>query len=294
MTGLTGRGSVEEKVASMAIAVITDSAADLPQALVDEYGIEVVPLEVHLGAETFRDGVDLGTEEFFSRVIAGNLAPKTSQPPLGTFVEVYRRVLTRFQSIIAIHLAGNLSGTYATAELAARSFPSADITVVDSCSVSLGLGLQVIRAARAIRDGLSKENVLRLVEEGKKKAQVLVCLNTLEFLERGGRIGKVTAFLGSLLHLKPLVRVADGQVLPLARSRSRSKAIEDLLANLAPYTERGRVLLGVMHTTAAKEAEELRRRVQDLFGRVEVLVEAGPVLGAHAGPDALAVAIVPE
>ena len=115
---------------------------------------------------------------------------------MGAFVEVYRRVLTRFQSIIAIHLAGDFSGTYAAAELAARSFPGADISVVDSRSVSLGLGLQVIRAARAVRDGLSKENVLHLLEEGRKKAQVLVCLNTLEFLERGGRIGKVTAFLG--------------------------------------------------------------------------------------------------
>ncbi len=276
------------------IGLVTDSAADLPPALAADYGIEVVPLEVRLGSETFRDGIDIGTEEFFRRVQAGNLTPKTSQPPVGVFVQTYRGLLTRCKSIISIHLAGNLSGTYATASLARQALPDADISVIDSCSVSLGLGLQVIRAAKAIRDGLGKESVVRLLEEAKRKVEVLVSLDTLDFLERGGRIGKVASFLGSLLKLKPLIKVADGQVLPVSKTRSRSQALDMVVARLAALAEQGRLMVGVIHTTAAGEAEELRRRLQELVGKVEILVQAGPVLGAHVGPQCLAVAVVPE
>lgn len=278
----------------VAIGLLTDSAADLPISVIDAYGIEVVPLEVRLGSETFRDGVDIGTEEFFRRVQAENLAPKTSQPPVGVFVQAYKTLLTRCKSIISIHLAGDLSGTYAAATMARQSLPDADITLVDSGSVSLGQGLQVLRAAWAIRDGQSKEGVVRLLEEAKKKVEVLISLNTLDFLERGGRIGKVASFLGSLLNLKPLIRVVDGQVLPVSKTRSRNQALDDLVARISQMAERGKLVLGVMHTTAACEAEQLRQRLQELFGRVEMVVEAGPVLGAHAGPQCLAVAVMPE
>lgn len=278
----------------MSIAIVTDSSADLPPSVAAAHGIEVIPLEVRLGAETFRDGIDIGTEEFFRRVIDGNLAPKTSQPAVGVFIETYEKLLSGCKSIISIHLASNLSGTFASASVARQSLPDADITVVDSCSVSLGLGLQVIRAARAIQDGVSKENVVRMLEEAKKKVEVLIALNSLDFLQRGGRIGKVASFLGSVLSLKPLIRVADGQVLPVSKTRSRSQAIEDILSRLATLAERGKLILGVMHTTAAEEAEQLRARIQELFGKVEMVVEVGPVLGAHAGPQCLAVAVLSE
>ncbi|MGE5549862.1 MAG: DegV family protein [Bacteroidota bacterium] len=277
----------------MSIGLVTDSSADLPAAVAAAHEIEVIPLEVRLGAETFRDGLDLSTEEFFRRVSTDSLAPKTSQPPVGVFVQTYRNLLARHESIISIHLAGDLSGTYAAAEVARQSLPGADITIVDSCSVSLGLGLLVVRAARALRDGMSKEKILQLLGDAKERVEVLVALNTLEFLERGGRLGKVAAFLGSLLNLKPLIKVAGGQVLPLVKARSRGQCVDQLLLHLAPLAQRGKLLLGVMHTVAAGEAEELRRRLQDLYGKVEMVVQAGPVLGAHAGPGALAVAVVP-
>ncbi|MGE5530098.1 MAG: DegV family protein [Patescibacteria group bacterium] len=275
------------------IGLVTDSAADLPTDLARANGISVVPLEVRLGTDSFRDG-DLATEEFFRRVRTQNIVPKTSQPPVGAFVQVYQELLSKCKSIISIHIASTLSGTYDAANVARQSLPGADISVVDSRSVSLGLGLLVLRAARAIEKGLAKDAVVRAIEEVKRRIEVLVALDTLDFLERGGRIGKVAAFLGSLLNLKPLVKVVDGQVLPVTKARSRIQALDALLGRLEAFKEQGKVLLGVMHTIAAEEAEQLRRRVQDALGLVEMVVQAGPVLGAHGGPGALAVAVVPE
>lgn len=275
------------------IGLVTDSAADLPTDLARANGISVVPLEVRLGTDSFRDG-DLATEEFFRRVRTQNIVPKTSQPPVGAFVQVYQELLSKCKSIISIHIASTLSGTYDAANVARQSLPGADISVVDSRSVSLGLGLLVLRAARAIEKGLAKDAVVRAIEEVKRRIEVLVALDTLDFLERGGRIGKVAAFLGSLLNLKPLVKVVDGQVLPVTKARSRIQALDALLGRLEAFKEQGKVLLGVMHTVAAEEAEQLRRRVQDALGLVEMVVQAGPVLGAHGGPGALAVAVVPE
>lgn len=278
----------------MSIALVTDSTADLPAVLRERYDISVVPLEVHLGDEMFSDGVDLNDLELFRRVESGGLTPKTSQPPPGAFVRIYRDLLTRAGSVISIHLSSNLSGTYESAMMARESLPQADITVIDSGQISLGLGLQVLRAAETIRGGAGKDSVLRLLNETRNKAELFVSLFTLDYLRRGGRITKVAHLLGSALHFLPLLRVFRGGIAAVAKSRRRDQAISTLIARLAPLAREGRAILGIAHTAAAAEAEELKHRLQSALGHLEILVqEAGPVLGVHVGPGALAVAVLP-
>jgi len=292
---LDGLGCIEnmERVSPLSIGLITDSAADLPVEIAASHGIEVVPLIVHLGSETFHDGVDMSTEDFFARIAAGNLAPKTSQPSVGDFIEIYRKSLAKHHCLISIHLASNLSGTYETAVLAQRALPGEDITVVDARSVSMGLGLQVLQAARALAGGMDKDGVLGQLEASKREVEVLVAMDSLEYLERGGRIGKVSSFLGTLLRIKPLIQILDGQILPLAKTRSREQALEALLDRLEKLAAGGRVvLLSVIHTAAPKEAGELAARIKERVGPVELITEAGQVLGAHAGPRCLGVAVL--
>ncbi len=273
----------------MSIAIVTDSAADLPPALAEAYGVTVVPLEVRLGSDSFRDGLDLTTADFFRRVRAG-VVPTTSQPPLGTFARVYRDLLTRHESIISIHIASEFSGTFDAAKLARQSLPVADISVVDSGSFTLGLGLQVIRAAQALRAGWGKDEVLRLLEETRRRTVVFGVLDTLEYLRLGGRINHVAFLLGHLLQVKPVIRVGQGRGVTLGKHRRRAQAIDDLLSRLEPGAGGA---VGIMHTMAAAKAEDLRRRLAERGVCAEIVTEAGPAVGCHVGPRALGVAVVP-
>ncbi|MGQ9779990.1 MAG: DegV family protein [Bacillota bacterium] len=277
----------------MSIAIVTDSTCDLPPDLVAAHDITVIPLEVRLGGETYRDGLDLGTAELFCRVSAEGLRPITSQPSLGAFVRVYDELRQKFKSIISIHLSSSFSGTVDTAALARDSLPGADISVVDSGSFTLGLGLQVLAAARAVRAGLKKEAVLRLLEKISRRTCIFGVLEGLDFLRLGGRIGKVGHLLASLLKVRPLIRVMAGEAVSIGLSRRRAEAIESLLALVDRVMTAGEFHLGVMHTMAEKEAKELRRRLEERYGPVELLVEAGPVVGCHVGPGALGVAVMP-
>ncbi|MGE5530099.1 MAG: DegV family protein [Patescibacteria group bacterium] len=286
---------LRDDVKNASVGIVTDSGADLPEPLAAAYGIAVVPLEIRLGAETYLDRVDLQPAEFFRRVREENLVPKTSQPSPGAFARVYQALAREYRSILSIHISGGFSGTCDAAAMAGRALPGADITVFDSRSLSLGQGLQVLKAARAARAGLGRDEILRLLEEARAKTEVLAILNTLESLERGGRIGKVAMLLGALLNVRPLIQVHEGRAVSIGRIRRRERAVETLLAHAASFCGRSGALLGVMHTMAAREAVELRRRLRELLGRGAeiILAEAGPVIGAHVGPEALALAYIP-
>lgn len=277
----------------MSVALVTDSMADLPPALAAAYGITMIPLEVRLGAGSYRDGVDLGAAELYRLVAEGAPRPLTSQPPLGEFVRVYRELLRAHDSIISLHITGSFSGTFDTAALAAESLPGADITVLDSGSFTLGLGLQVLRAAKAIRAGRAKDEIISLLRRTRRGAVILGVLDSLEWLRHGGRIGKVGRLVGSLLGIKPLIRVGDGQAVCLSLHRRRDAALANLLAHLEALIDGRRAGLGLMHTAAAGEALELRRRLEERYGPVEAMVEAGAVVGCHVGPRAIGVAILP-
>ena len=213
----------------MPVRIVTDSTCDLPREVVDDLKISVVPLTISFGDESFRDGVDLDADRFYARLQSEKDLPKTSQPPPALFEHAYRH-LTSQGDVVSVHLSHKFSGTVTTARSVAEQVAPERISVVDSGSVSLGLGLCVVAAARVAHDGASRAECVAAAESVASRLHVAVAFETLEYLRRGGRIGRARAFLGSLLRLKPILTVQDGEAAPLTRARSRSKAIDELLA----------------------------------------------------------------
>jgi len=274
--------------------VVTDSSADLPAGLAREMGITVVPLHVHVGDRTFTEGVDLDAETFYRDILPGPAHPSTSQPSVGAFGEVYRTLARETDEIISIHISSNLSGTHQAALLARESAPKGcRIEVVDSRNTSMAVGLLALLAARAARDGGRLEHVARLVRESIPRTHIYAVLDTLEYLRKGGRIGHVQAFLGALLHIKPMISFRDGAPWPLERVRTRARGLDRLyeLARALP----GIRDMAVMYSTTPDEAAVLTGRLGAFHPRERIVIaQLGPVLGTHVGPGALAVAALTD
>ncbi|HWO93774.1 MAG TPA: DegV family protein [Dehalococcoidia bacterium] len=272
----------------MPIRVVTDSTADVPNDLAEELGIAVVPLYVNFGDDTFRDGVDMSTDDFYERLVASKVLPTTSQPSAGDFEDVYRKLAEETTEIVSIHLSGKLSGTLGSAATAAAAVPECTIEVIDSRSASLGCGLAAIKAAQAARAGARMHEVLDLVQHVTDHQRVVFTVDTLEYLRRGGRIGRGAAFLGSLLSIKPLLELRDGEIFPVERVRSRKKALNRMyegLSNLEAISD-----IGIIHATTPDDADEMRARLEERFPDVRFWTgRIGPVLGAHTGPGILGV-----
>ncbi len=274
------------------VRIVTDSTADLPAELATELGIVVVPLQVIFGSETFRDGVDLTAEEFFRRLPEEEELPTTSQPSVGEFQQVYEGLAEKTDHILSIHLSSGFSGTVGAAGQAAQTFTDGpQIEVIDSGTVSMAMGFAVIAAARAAQSGSDLDTCTRIARSILERQRLAVAVDTLEYLRRGGRIGRATAFLGGLLRLKPILTIRDGAAFPLSRVRTRKKALNELLR---VCLEPGDIEEAtVMFTTDPEDAtfltEELARRYPGIpihTGRI------GPVIGVHAGPGLIGLAVV--
>lgn len=274
----------------MTVHIVTDSTSDIPAELVAQYGITVVPLTIAFGSESYRDGVDLQPDEFFARLQATKQLPTTSQPPPALFQHAYEHLISRGE-VVSVHLSHKLSGTIEAARMAAREVAPDKISVVDSGSVSMGLGMCVLAAARVAQDGGTRELCVAAAESVAARLHVAVAFESLEYLRRGGRIGRARAFLGGLLRLKPILTVKDGEAFPVTRARSRSKAIDELFAlteKHAPIEE-----MVVLHTTTPADVEALAARVRAAYPSVPLhLGRFGPVLGVHGGPGMLGIAVV--
>ncbi|MDH5200415.1 MAG: DegV family protein [Candidatus Bathyarchaeota archaeon] len=272
--------------------MVTDSTADLPPSLAEELGITVVPLLVLFGHEALRDGIDLTTEEFFERLTVSTQLPRTSQPSIGDFQEVYQRLARDTDRIVSIHLSAKFSGTVETARLAADNLRDrCRIEVIDSHSVSMGLGMAVLAAARAAREGADLEEVAAAARSASGRLGVAVTLETLEYLRRGGRIGRAAAFLGTLLHVRPILTIRDGEAYPLARARSRARALAQVyeLAMSHPDIEE----VAVMHANSPQDAEALAARVRAEHPQVPVhMGHLGPAIGVHGGPGIVGMAVL--
>lgn len=275
----------------MSVRIVTDSTADIPSPLAQELAIVVVPLNVQFGEAVFRDGVDLGTEEFFRRLVRSPVLPTTSQPSAGAFLEVYSRLAAERAEIVSLHISAKLSGTLNSAQVAKESLDvPCRIELMDSQSASLGLGLTALAAARAAQAGASFQEVVALVRRRIDATTVLVFVDTLEYLQRGGRIGRAQAFLGGLLNVKPLLTLREGEIHPVERVRTRARALERLYEYAASYVQIED--LAVLHSTSPQEAQELRRRLGGLFPEQQVLLATyGPVIGTHLGPGAMGVVV---
>ena len=275
----------------MAVRVVTDSTADLPADLARELGITVVPLTVHFGEETYYDGVDITSGQFFDRLRTAKVLPRTSQPSVGAFRDAYRGLAAEADGIVSVHISSKLSGTYNAALLAAEGVTEVPIRVVDSRTASLGLGIVAMEAARAAREGGDLEAVARVAESTRERVPIVFTLDTLEYLARGGRIGRASALMGTLLNIKPILTVEDGEIAPLERVRTRTKAL-DRLCDLLFGREQVR-LGAVAHAQCPQDAERLAAQFRARYPGVPIITgHVGPVIGVYTGPGAVGLCVL--
>ena len=270
-------------------AVVLDSTADLPDASGRHPNWRMVPLYVRFGDETLRDYVDLAPDEFYDR-LRGGARPSTSQPTPADFASTFEG-LAEFERIVCVLISAKLSGTFESARLAAESEAGAGrVTVVDSASASGGIVILADAIQRRLARGTSDEEIADLVERFKRASGLLFTVETLEYLIRGGRVGKAAGLAGQLLNVKPILAIEDGEVRPLKRVRGRAKALAEFERLFVEGSEDDPDLhVGVAHADAAAEAEELRRRIERARprGSVDFFGTLGPVVGTHAGPGTL-------
>lgn len=275
----------------MTIRIVTDSSADLPAAVVQELGISVVPLYVRFGDKIYQERVDISDEEFYHELLHGTVHPVTIQPRPQDFAEVYQKLSEEADGIVSIHISSKLSGTLNSALQAKKMLESkCPIEVVDSQAVSMILGLITIAPALAASAGEGLQRVLDVARKAIRNTYALVLLDTLKYLLLGGRIGKAKALLGSVLNVKPLITVRDGEVVPVGQVRNRARGIE----RLCDFVERATDIedLAILYSTTLDEAQALSQRVASVFTGGDVrLARFGTTLGVHLGPGALAIAL---
>lgn len=275
----------------MTVRIVTDSTADLPPDLVARHNIEVVPLIVLFGDEALRDGIDIDTETFFARLASSPELPTTSQPSPAVFRETYERLASEGATeILSLHIAGALSSTLASAQQGAAGL---DVRVehVDSSLVSLALGLGVVKAAEVVEAGGSLDDAKAQAEDQFRRTHVYFVLDTLDYLLRGGRIGRAAHAIGTMLKVKPVLTFEDGEVLQLARARTFTKAVDrgiELAREHFPIE-----LAGAMHTVAPERMEAVADRFRELAPDIPIVTGAlGPTIGVHAGPGTIAFAVI--
>jgi DegV family protein with EDD domain len=267
---------------SRKFAVVTDSTADLPAEWRGRYGIEVVPLKVLFGKETFRDGVDMNNEEFFHRLAASSALPTTSAPSPGEFAEAYEKLARDHDGCISIHIGAQLSATGEAARVGASSVEGFQVKVIDSQTVSMPVAF----LCRIAAECESLEEATEAVRSRLSKTRVLALLDTLRYLEMGGRLSRAQAMIGTMLDLKPLLLVAGAEIKPIDRVRTRSRAIPRMVDHFK--TDLPVEHVSVMHAQAPEEAEQIAGALRkDLPGREVTVGQIGCVLGTHTGPKAL-------
>lgn len=273
------------------IRIVTDTDANLPQSVVDEYNITLVPIQIIFGNEVLRERVDISDAESYRRMSAAKELPKTSQPPIGAFKEAYEDILAGEPGaqILSIHISSKLSGTLSSARQAADLLPGADISLFDTFSASLGQGLMVVRAAQMARQGADVAAILATLEAMRERMEVYFVLNTLDYLAKGGRIGKASHLVGQLLDIKPILVLEDGEIDAHSRHRTWRRAVDALCDLVMASTDGAESIhLGVIHAVSEQAAQTLADRLADtLSPDTLILGEVGPGLGVHTGPGAL-------
>jgi DegV family protein with EDD domain len=274
----------------VSIRIVTDSSCDLPDEVVAEHGIRVVPLSIRFGDEEFIDREELSTAEFWARCSQQDTLPETAAPAPGQFEQTYRELLAEGATgIVVVSLSGALSATMQSAQLAARSVADdIPVRVVDSRSVTLGVGTIVLACARLAADGGSLDDVEALAIDRAARTRVFGALDTLENLKKGGRIGNAKAFLATALAIKPIIEVVDGQVEEGGKQRTRSKALKFLVSKVSEYE--GRISdLAVLHADCS-DVDQFVELLRPHYDGEIVVGEIGPVIGTHAGRGTIGVA----
>jgi DegV family protein with EDD domain len=278
----------------MTVKIITDSASDLTPEIASKWGITVMPLYIKFGSETYRDGVDLTTDEFYHRLSHDRILPTTSAPSAGDFVEIYDKLAQETDEILAIMLSSKYSVTYDVA-LKGRELKNsqARVEVIDSYTAIMGLGLICISAAEAAESGASLDECIDIVHSNMPRTHVRMAFDTLEYLKRGGRIGTAEALVGSMLKVNPILTIKDGSTEAVARTRSRSRAIEHLYNFASSFSNIEK--LAIEDATTPDEAEIMADKLSSRFPRERIIrTKVSPVVGTHVGPHVLSVVVQGE
>jgi len=281
----------------VSVTVVTDSTAYLPAEVVDRYGIEVVPLYVTLPGRSGREGRDIAPQDVARALSARGAKVSTSRPTTGDFVAAYRRCLEGgADRVVSVHLSAELSGTSDAARLAAAQIGEHVVTVLDSRCTAMGTGFAVLAAARAAAAGASAEEVAGAARASAEATHIFFVVDTLEHLRRGGRIGSAAAILGSALAVKPVLHMAGGEVVPLEKVRTSGRALNRLVQRAVDAAGEGRAFVAVHHLAAPERADRLAAELRErLPGLGEMYVsELGAAIGAHVGPGAVGIVVVPE
>jgi DegV family protein with EDD domain len=276
----------------MTVKVLTDSMADLPADILKKLNITVIPVNVLFGTDSYRDGVDMTTDQFYAKLVAAKNLPTTAVPSLGVFMEIYEKAFKEADELLVITISHKLSGTYETACRAAQMMNSQKcIKVIDTLHVIMAEGLIAIQAATAAKAGTALDEIVKMAEKDIPRVEERMAFDTLEYLKRGGRIGSAQAFLGSILKINPVLRLKDGEVFPISRERSRAKAIETLFNFAQDYLKVEAI--AVEDATTPDEADRLAERLKQKYPQVPIYrSKVGAVMGAHVGPSIIAVSVL--
>lgn len=276
----------------MTVKIVTDSPADIPSDLVKEFDITVVPAFVILGNKTYRDGVDISPEDVYQKMIIENIPASTSQPPPADFADTYQKLLKNADEIISIHTTSKLSGIYNSA-VQGRSMTNGGgkhITVIDSWSTSMGLGLLTLLAARLAKAGENMHNVAMEINKSISLIRLWGYFDTLKYVFQGGRLGKAKALLGSILPIKAILSMHDGELHPTGAVRTRTKGINRLIDNfkLAVNVQDA----AIVYSTTPNDAQTLKERIENISDKIPIYISRlGPALGVHGGPGTLILAL---
>jgi DegV family protein with EDD domain len=276
----------------MPVKIVTDSVSDISPVMADALGITVVPLNVVFGQEIYRDGIDLSTEEFYHKLEKSQVLPTTSTPPIQAFIELYHQLAGEADEILVITISRKLS---ATGEAALKAVENLErkcrVKVVDSHLAMMGEGLLAIAAVRAAREGATLDELVRLVEANIPRVEMRLAFDTLEYLKRGGRIGKASALVGSMLGINPILGIKDGEVFPFGRERSRHKAIDYLYNFVAGFKRIEE--LAVEDATTPEETDAFVQRLGALYPAERIhRAKVSPVIGTNVGPRVIGVAVL--
>ncbi len=276
------------------VAIVTDSSTYLPQSMIDDLGIHVVPLTLHWDDESYRDGVDIQAEAFYERLSQSDSIPTTSQTPIDVFDRLFKKLLEQDFAVFSMLISSGISGTVESALQAKKNFPGAPLEVMDSKFVSMALGFLVLEVARAAKAGASLEECAALAKETTPKIGVYFTVDTLKYLNKGGRINTAKRLLGAALDIKPIMEIRDGKIELVESVRSRKKSLNRML-ELAEREIAGRepVRISTFHAEAEEDCQLLMDKAVARFSPIETITTfVSPVIGSHTGPGTVSIAFM--
>ncbi|ULO05971.1 DegV family protein [Paenibacillus sp. 19GGS1-52] len=279
------------------VKIFSDSTSDLPQGWKETYDIGIVPLYVIFAEETYKDGVDITPEEIYHRVAVSGSLPKTAAPSPADFMAAFKPVIESGDDIVYISLSSALSSTYQNALLAAREYPAGRIQVIDSKTVCGGIALLIMKAVRAASKGHSAVEIAEMLKQTRELVETEFVIDTLDYLYMGGRCSGMQNFIGSLLKIRPVLKMVDGSIVPVGKVRGKKeKAVEQMLQNaLANINRMDKELLIIAHTLAEEEAQYLQTALWEMTGVEEIaVIHAGCVIGSHCGPHTVGLMYILE